>query len=466
MTGYNLLAWCLQVAGVILAAGMAIRLLRLAVPRARLWYWQVVLLVCLTLPLVRPWKHEAPDGSITITMSAGRPLSGTAHAPLPLAEIVLALLAAGVLVRIVWLAIGFWRLRQYRREGQLLATRDGVKLLLCGSVASPVTFGVWRPVVLLPEAFTDFDSATREAMLCHELLHVRRRDWLYMVGEEIIRSIFWFHPAIWWLLEEIGLAREQEVDRQVIRQTQARDTYVDTLLTMAGVVVHTGLAPAPLFLRRRHLKQRVVLILKEVRMSRTRIITSLATALLVVAVAGWLVTGALPLAAADSQAPQAAAPNKAKSDQPAQQAAADSAKPAEAKPEKAPEPAKTAETPASAPAAKPSLAAPSEETLPAPAAPPSLIHIGGNVQSAKLVSQPRPIYPAEAKQARIQGVVKLDAIIGKDGTVQNISVISGHPLLVPAALDAVQNWVYQITLLNGEPVGVETEIDVNFTLSQ
>jgi len=94
------------------------------------------------------------------------------------------------------------------------------------------------------------------------------------------------------------------------------------------------------------------------------------------------------------------------------------------------------------------------------------IRVGGNVQQAKLIRQPRPIYPPLAKQARISGHVILNAIIGKDGTIQNLSVASGHPLLIPAALDAVKQWVYQPTLLNGEPVEVVTQIDVNFTLSQ
>jgi protein TonB len=94
------------------------------------------------------------------------------------------------------------------------------------------------------------------------------------------------------------------------------------------------------------------------------------------------------------------------------------------------------------------------------------IRVGGNVQQAKLIRQPKPVYPPLAKQARIQGVVKLNAIISKDGTIQNLTVLSGHPLLVPSAMEAVKQWVYAPTLLNGEPVEVVTQIDVNFTLSQ
>jgi protein TonB len=87
------------------------------------------------------------------------------------------------------------------------------------------------------------------------------------------------------------------------------------------------------------------------------------------------------------------------------------------------------------------------------------------VQQAKLISQPKPVYPPLAKQARISGVVHLAAIIGKEGTVIDLKVISGHPLLIPSALEAVQQWVYQKTLLNGEPVEISTQIDVNYTLS-
>jgi protein TonB len=113
-------------------------------------------------------------------------------------------------------------------------------------------------------------------------------------------------------------------------------------------------------------------------------------------------------------------------------------------------------------AAPPQLPQPSAEM----AAVPGAIRVGGNIQSTKLIQQPRPIYPPDAKAARVQGVVKLMAVIAKDGTIKHLEVISGHPLLVPSALEAVKNWVYSTTLLNGDPVEVQTQIDVNYTLSQ
>jgi len=103
---------------------------------------------------------------------------------------------------------------------------------------------------------------------------------------------------------------------------------------------------------------------------------------------------------------------------------------------------------------------------PPKAATPKRIRVGGQVEQAKWIFHPTPEYPPLAKMARIQGGVRLEAVISKDGTIQDLKVISGHPLLVKSALDAVSRWRYQPTLLNGEPVEVVTEIDVNFTLSE
>ena len=82
----------------------------------------------------------------------------------------------------------------------------------------------------------------------------------------------------------------------------------------------------------------------------------------------------------------------------------------------------------------------------------------------RIVSAPQPAYPDLARSARVQGVVKLQAVIDADGSIAHLSLINGHPLLVKAAMDAVQHWRYETTLMNGQAVAVVTEIDVNFTL--
>ncbi len=99
------------------------------------------------------------------------------------------------------------------------------------------------------------------------------------------------------------------------------------------------------------------------------------------------------------------------------------------------------------------------------AAPVKRIRVGGLVQQNLAVTRVPPVYPEQAKKARIQGVVRLEATISPEGRVTNLKVISGHPLLVQSSLDAVRQWQYKPTLLYGEAVEVITTVDVNFTLN-
>jgi len=123
-------------------------------------------------------------------------------------------------------------------------------------------------------------------------------------------------------------------------------------------------------------------------------------------------------------------------------------------------------TDASGRVAPPHRQEPPTTSKPVAAIPPKPISVSTGVQSAKIVRQVNPVYPPLARQARISGTVRLVAIIGRDGAIQNLQVTSGHPLLTPAAVEAVKQWLYRPTLLSGEPVEVITQIDVNFTLSQ
>ena len=93
------------------------------------------------------------------------------------------------------------------------------------------------------------------------------------------------------------------------------------------------------------------------------------------------------------------------------------------------------------------------------------VQVGSGVVAGLLISKVSPVYPPIARQARVQGSVVLKALIAKDGTIAKLELISGHPMLAPAAIDAVKQWRYRPYLLNGEPVEVETQIQVNFTLS-
>jgi protein TonB len=93
------------------------------------------------------------------------------------------------------------------------------------------------------------------------------------------------------------------------------------------------------------------------------------------------------------------------------------------------------------------------------------LKVRGNVQAAKIINRVQPVYPIEARNGGISGTVRLHVIVAKDGTMGQIEVVSGHPLLQQAALDAVRQWRYQKTFLNGEPVEVDTTIDIVFALN-
>lgn len=628
----NVVAYSLQIGLLVGLAALVPAALRLRMPRARLLYWHLLLAACLLLPVMRPMRHSVLTDKVlvTTTITAMAPAAPEPRIHLSRAQAALLLLAAGMLARLTWLGVGLWRLGRYRRHSLPLepASPWSVEgdLRISEEVASPVTFGFRHPVVLLPPQFPELEPAKQEAVLCHEILHIRRSDWLVTLAEEMVRAVFWFHPAIWWLLGEIQLTREQAVDREVIELTKSRDEYVDALLAMAGAHARLDLAPAPLFLRKRHLKQRVVSILKEAGMSKKRWITALAAATGLLAAACWFVTGAFPLVAAPQTVNDApgvtvdatgaplmhrssvAYPPEARAagvqgavvlqvkvdangevgdisvlsgpdplrrsaiqsvlqwhfmkeaagstrqvriayELPKESAATTAAAQsgtlsgevrapaalvgvaggvpggvgggvvsgviARTPGQQIPEGAKVSRIvvaglsdeakaqllsqlpvhegdavgeeqitdlrkavhefdshlavgvgPRGGTDVQISIMAPGALQPAAQAAvPPGAIRVGGNVQQSNLVSQTRPEYPALAKQARIQGTVTLQAIIGPDGHVQNLTVVKGHPLLIQAALEAVKDWVYKPTLLNGNPVTVVTTIDVNFTLS-
>jgi protein TonB len=96
---------------------------------------------------------------------------------------------------------------------------------------------------------------------------------------------------------------------------------------------------------------------------------------------------------------------------------------------------------------------------------PQRVRVSAGVTEGLLIHKVQPAYPPLARSARIQGQVVLQAVIGKDGTIQGLHAVSGHPMLTPAAIDAVKQWRYKPYFLNGEPVEVDTQITVNFTLA-
>jgi TonB family protein len=517
----NLLALALQAALLVAVGAPLPRLLGIWSPRARMLYWRGLMLACLALPFLQPWIPDPvlaviPSAadlplalSVTVDTSAGPVLAelptGSGGHPSG-ATIVLALLAAGVLLRVRWLSAGIGALHRLRREALLLQPEppavDEARLLTGADAefrvgaegTSPVTFGVFRPVVVVPPDFEAFDPDKQRAVACHELLHVRRLDWLRSVGDELVRAVAWFHPAAWWLTSQIRLSREQVVDLDVIRLTGTRRSYLEALLHLAASVRRAELVPAPLFLGRTHLRQRVALLAKEISMSRTRLVASFVVMGFIVGGMGAVATRALPLKVM-------ATPAAVRGDVPLPpaQAGGGTAK-------------TTAKLLRGAPAVFPAgsgghvlllvslaptgnvadvevvegttgLAGPAVDAVKrwvftSPVTTPYSFYIGfntaadrtgvgaqppvivgGQVKAPTRVKDVKPVYPKEAIAAKAQGVVILETVIDPAGRVAEARCVRDVPGLTIAAIEAVLQWQFA-------PMGfpVRMTVTVNFTL--
>ncbi|MEQ1759281.1 MAG: TonB family protein [Vicinamibacterales bacterium] len=276
-------AYCTQVMCVVAVAATAALLLGEARPWARLLYWRGVGTLCLALPAlsVAAVAGGHDEGTFTEASISGFGVGAPASSSVTLSAVVLWILGAGVAARLIWLVLGMWRLGRLRSasvpaelgedlEALRVALAPHAELRWTEQLHRPAAFGLSRHTVLLPRQLADMDPDGQRAVVCHELTHVARGDWPWIVAEEVVRSIFWFHPAIWWVIDRLHLSREQLIDEQVVGRTGARKAYMQALLTFADAAP-TGV-PSLSFLRRRHVAARLTHLSKEVHMSRIRLV--------------------------------------------------------------------------------------------------------------------------------------------------------------------------------------------------
>ena len=259
----NLISWWIQVT-VIAALGTALPMLfRIRHPKTQVAFYHFVLLLCIALPMVEPWHHR-------LLIANGDLRSGVNLLPKTSWLIYLGwIFAAGMLVKLCWLASGYLQIRRYRasatrifpipesiRQARALTCADA-RLGFSRNVDGPVTLGYVDPIILLPESFLSLDHDAQLSIVCHELIHVRRNDWLVTLFEEIVATLFWCNPAVWMLQSHTKLSREQLVDSEVVALTAAPASYVQALLVMAGAPRKLKTVPAALFLNDGHLPHRV-----------------------------------------------------------------------------------------------------------------------------------------------------------------------------------------------------------------
>lgn len=414
-----LFAYSAQVMILVAAAAVAVKVAGLRHAKLRLAIYQGVLAICVLLPFIEKWlPREASSGLVTVTLVKWNAALGSAPsaAGLKVATLVLWAVAAGAALRLAWIACGLLRLRELRASSVLLerSGKQQTRIYVSPDVQSPATYGILRPVILLPEALQ-----CNAAVLRHELIHIERRDWLWRLAEECVLSVFWFHPAMWWLKSEIELAREQVVDHLTVRAVGGAGAYVDTLVDVAA----RRMAPSPMlaseFIGKSSLKSRVEMLLSNRSESRSKLVCSAAAICACLLIAGWTSARALPLPTFDDGGTSA--------HQNTQKTNSTSEKGSDAQ---------------------------------------QPVRLGGEAQQEKLVKKVTPVYPKAAKEKHIQGQVVLDVTISKEGNVTNVEPVSGPAELIQSAVDAVKQWEYRPTLLNGNPVDVESEVHVNYTLTR
>ena len=317
LSAVNVAAFVLQVTVIVSAGALLLRLFRIDAPGAVLAFWRVVLLACLTLPFLQPRTIvDVPVTTAavetTTTALSGAAVSVPTHSPPArwhFGESLLMVLMAGIAARVLWLVVGAYALWRLRRRSALLdplpeaisraQARVPVRarFYVSDQISGPITFGVIRPAIVVTSGICAMPGHVQEAIACHELLHVRRRDWLSEILEAAIVTVLWFHPAIWILIGRIRLAREQVVDEATIRLTDSRERYVESLLAVARARLFPSFSPASPFLRRHLLKKRVAQILQERTMTTRRLIVSLTASAAALALAAAVAVRSFPLEA-------------------------------------------------------------------------------------------------------------------------------------------------------------------------
>jgi TonB family protein len=421
----NVLAYSVQLGVLAIAALLITRALRLRAPLPSLRFWQAILAVSLFLPLVQPRAH---GGAAAMSSAALAPFAGAVRVDAitarsgDVAPWLLLVVLTGIAIRLLWLTVGALRLRTITRGASFDRSLDPLLRELSASlgteatiaiseaVESPSTVGVRRPLILLPRRVLSMPPSVQRAVIAHELVHVRRRDWLHTIAEEMWCALLWFHPAARLIASRLSLARETLVDETTILLTRDRRAYAEALLAFASPQPHAG-APTTRTLRRgvdlpgvtpfigTHLSQRISLIAEEEVMSRPRLLASLTMATLVCAAATVSAVSTVPMTAV-AQSTQVYKPGK-------------------------------------------------DVTLPT------------------AVHEVKPSYTPEAMDRRIQGNVLMSVVVLETGDVGYVKIT--HSLdaeygLDQAAVDAAKQWKFRPGTKDGQPVAVEIMIQITYAL--
>ncbi len=435
--------------------------------------------------------------------------------------VVAATWAAGCVLSGVLLLGGIWKLTRTSRRAEHVrdirwtsacrgiaesyGERRPIVLLRTDTTDLLATWGVLRPRVLLPSHARDWSDDRIHVVLCHELAHIRRNDWIVQVGAEFVRTIFWFNPLAWIICTRLRRESEQACDDAVLGQHVSARNYAGHLLDLAKQCRRTSTWTSATPMARTSTLERRIAAMLNPALNRTPLtpraaITAIALLLVVtlpIAVMRAAQTTPATLALTVYDATGGVMPGVQLTLEDAQGQAQQAMTSAAGRydfPQIAPGKYLLAATLPGFRALKQEFelrnsrdwdrvitlqvgevhesitvqerrvtgpVGPSQPQLPKP------IRVGGNIRVPTKEVDVHPIYPTTMRDAGREGVVPIEAIIGTDGSVASVRVLTAqvHPDFAIAAVDAVRQWKFTPTLLNGAPVEVVMNVTVQFRLS-
>ena len=469
-----------------------------------------------------PSSEPAAAAASIVRPVAAAAAPALSPAPLPGSAPLLPLVwLAGFAIAATSLLSGIYRLTRIARSGR--RSRDPEWIAMTREIAAgygitrPVslvetaapdllaTWGLLRPAVLLPSHARAWSRDRMRIVLCHELAHVRRHDWMVQMAAEAARTVLWFHPLIWIVCTRLRRASEQACDDAVLGRGVAAGDYAGHLLELARKCRRPGarwVSAVPMA-HPSTLERRIVAMLNP-RLNRQTLSPRIAAAAAAVLLAVTLPVAALRAGQAPPTYFSGAIYDTTGAVMPGVSLTLEDAAGGK---QSAVSDASGRFQFASVAAGKyvleatlPGFRALRQEfelrnprdwdkaitlqvgtlsetisvrstrtTAPATAARPQAatpVRVGGNIRVPKKVKDVKPIYPESMRAAGRDGLVSLDAIIGEDGTVSSVRVLSGdvHPDFAIAAVDAVRQWQFTPTLLNGRPIEVVMTVKVGFSL--
>jgi len=499
---------------------------------ARHAVWAAAVLVITVLPvcslLLPYWNDTIAQPAVSIAAGSSQVISrlsqgagitvqaSTRNHPISPAAIGIFLWLIGSMSFGAVISVGFVRLRIAMRRATpiddaeyksvlsevaaLLQVKTPVRLLRSSEIAMPLTWGIVYPDILLPTASDKWTRARTRIVLGHELAHVSRHDWMIQVVAELLRVLHWFNPLVWLACRNLRFEAESACDDAVLNLGTEGTDYAAELLDVARIAQNRNRVWLPALPMARHsnLERRFIAMLNPIQ-DRRRLT---ARQLLLTALAGIAVL--LPVAALPFPARVALVPGQilgtvydangikvpnatvivhnaatGNRDMTVTNTTGDFLFSSVEAGQYSVEVLSTdfAGLKIKEVSVEPNQTVPlntmvirqaDSTALPVADTESPRVRMGGNALSSLLVQQVKPIYPPAAKAARIQGVVVLAAVIGRDGTLQTLRVVDpdANPDLAKAAVEAVSKWRYKPSAVDGVPAEVLTNITVNFAFSK